>query len=337
MKVHSIRTAMLAFAIGVAGVLQSASASVLTLDNYVINLGAVPGFAGFGTIGTVGGDGVDQIILTGIGHTHLGNELPGGGPNGFGVPDTGEMFAADILMRAVGFPSIPAGLTSTGRINEVHYEMTFSFSNAAVVGTVLPDGFGGFNASFAHLGGATLVDGFNYDGILEVFLDSTPEAHSNDTFSTGADGNAFTDGVLIATFAVQFGDGGVINTRTRNGSDDATFVLLSALPGVFLDNAGNDIGIPGLLVGLTDTNFDLDPDGNGLIDSFPIGWPAPDGGGFAFTSPGPGGPTFVGSAYFQEDGSADFGLGVVPEPMSIAVWAGVASLAGVVAYRRSRK
>jgi hypothetical protein len=335
MKIRTIRTAMLALAIGVAGIAQSASAAIMLLDNYVFNLGAVPGFAGFGTIGTVGGNGVDQILVAGIGHQHLGNELPGGGPLGFGTPDAGEVVAADILLRATGFPDIPAGLTSTGMINEIHYEMTFSFSGALAVGAVTPDGFGGFNFNLSHLPGPNVVDGFTYDGILEIFLDAPANAVGDETLSNpGANGGDFTDGTLVATFRVIPGGGGPHNTRTLDGSDDATFELLSAIPGFLLDNAGNDIGVPGLLVGVTDTNFDLDPDNDGAPNSAPAGgWPAYDGGGFAF----PGSGTFADS-FLEENGSADIGLAVVPEPLSLAVWTGIAGLAGVATViRRKRK
>jgi hypothetical protein len=312
---------------------QSAAAAVITLDNYIFDLGAASivaadaGFAGFGTIGTVGVNGVDQIAVSGIGHVHLAD------PNGNVAPDPGESIAADILLRATSFPDVVAGVTTGGKVNELHYEMTFSFSVAAAVGTVLPDGFGGLNASFAHLPGS-VVDGAFYDGILDIYVDSTPDAVGDETLSNPtATGVDFTNGVKIASFMVIPGGGGTINTRTLDGHDDATFVLISALPGVILDLSGADIGIPGMLLGISDTNFDLDPDDDGLPNSAPAGgWPAPDAGGFGFTAPG----TFA-NAYFEEGGSVDLGIeSPVPEPMSLLTWVSLTGLvgAGVVARRR---
>lgn len=173
------------------------------------------------------------------------------------------------------------------------YEITFDFNVLIEVTGGVPGAF-----TWTHLAGTDA---------LRLYIDDLPDATSPPgTKSTPGDGTGYTDGVKVLTFGVLAGDGGAANIAgTLDGSDDATFSLETVhVAGVFKDNAGNEL-TPGETLALTDSNFDLDSDGDGI--------PNDTQGGFGCTATNQ-------SAFFfcaKEDGTLR--LAAVPEPGTLAI------------------
>ena len=308
MKRFLLTTAFMALA---ALSCQQAKAATLLLDDWQIDLSAVPGQGLTGVVAPI-----DEITFRGIAH----NSTTDFDMNGFISP--GDFLRIDGLGTATGFFGNGSNnfISSDGEVLTLDYEMTFDFSVGAV-----STGFGAGVSTFVHT--AAGVGGV--DGLLDFYIDGTPDSVLDLTPGGGAvAGNR--NGALVATFSLLAGNGGSVNVNpdVLDGNDDATFELISAAPGVLLDKDGNDLGLlvaggSRVLIGFTDSNFDLDPDQNGLIDSgAPAGW------GFADDTAGTPLDFFV-----TEDGS--FVIAEVPEPASLLSFAAV-GLMGVFSRRRRR-
>lgn len=126
-------------------------------------------------------------------------------------------------------------------------ELTFTFElQVAVTGAVPGGGF-----TFTHIAGSD---------VLNFYLDDSANANPGN-------GTGYDDGTLIATFDVLAGEGGQVSLLTLDGSDDAIFQLSQLNDStIFLDSEGNPL-LVGTTLAMTDSNFDLDPDGNDAIDT----------------------------------------------------------------------
>lgn len=129
-------------------------------------------------------------------------------------------------------------------------------------------------------GAGGLVNFEILSGSLDIFIDDIDfiDNGSDGSFNAQPDinnaqaGRGMNDGILVASFTAVPNEGGAsFNTSALNGQQDVTFELVSALPGVVLDEFGNDLAL-GALLGITDANTDSDPDNNGVSDSdLPLG------------------------------------------------------------------
>ncbi len=254
------------------------------LQGMTIDLAAVPdqGLAGEVT--------VDEITFLGIAHTQIVDT--GATP---GVPDVGETIQADALQRVTAFVS-----DGTNVLPPLAWgmEMTFDLSVSAAI-----TAWDGSNISYSLLeagqGGT--------DGLLDVYVDNvmdigdgSEQANTHLIPGGGIGGSGFQDGTQIAQFRVRAGDGGVLSGATLDGSIDATFDLVWALEGVLFDADGNDLSTT-LLSAISDSNFDMDPDNGGTINSGPpSGWPASLGG--------PTGGGSIMDFYARQDGSVVFAV-----------------------------
>ncbi len=337
-------------ALTIVGLLGTGAQAGIQLNGWRIDLDAAFGTVA-GTWGTI--SGIDEIEFLGITHSSLRNVVVGpfepftippypvGGlpsinsiPNA-AFPDPGDFYDADGLLRATSMDGggLPKIVSTAGKILNIDFEMTFDFS---VTSAVVPPPFGppgNTTVHTTHLAGAD--PNSMRDGVLEWYIDDLTDmvgAQANTHMTLG--GAGFQDGVLIATFDVVAGDGGVVNPTTMDGSDDGTFDMdhLLTMVGVLWADDGmggwDDIqGIDALpnydILAITDSNYDMDPDNNGIIDSGPPAfWPHAGGPGGNLANP-----------YVREDGSAT--LEVIPEPASIAVW-GLLLAAACFYYRRKR-
>tara|TARA_R110002049_G_scaffold285698_3_gene466861 strand:+ start:4344 stop:5255 length:912 start_codon:yes stop_codon:yes gene_type:complete len=284
-----------------------ANAASILVNDFQIDLAA----AGEGT-GII--SPIDEITFRGIAH----NQTTDTNMNGF--QDPGELSIIDGLGSVTSFQGNggPQNVSSTGEILSVDYELTFDFTVGGV-GTGLLGGVSTFTHTAPGVGGA--------DGLLDFYVDGTPDAVL-DLGVGGVTASGLTNGTLIATFEILAGDGGVINGNTLDGSDDATFQLISAMPGVLLDADGNDLGLlvkggAEVLLAFSNSNFDLDADNDGLINSGPpAGWP--------FPRIGSGSPV---DHFALEDGSLN--LATVPEPASLLGFAAIGAI-GIAGRRRRR-
>ncbi|MFZ5491687.1 MAG: PEP-CTERM sorting domain-containing protein [Pseudomonadota bacterium] len=141
--------------------------------------------------------------------------------------------------------------------------------------------------------------------------------------ATPGTGAGYTDGVKVLTFTSVAGDGGSANVAgTLDGSDDASFVLTDVwVPGVFKTLAGEELA-PGLMIGLVDSNFDLDSDNDGVLNE--------TRGGFGCTTTNQSVFFFCG----VEDGTFRLAT-AVPAPATLGLLG--AGLLGLAAMGRRRK
>ncbi len=184
----------------------------------------------------------------------------------------------------------------------------------------------GQDANFTHLSAADYSGTDAGTGQLKLYIDNITDGSEATLNSLNQN---VTNGTLIATFDVRSGDGGVFDFGVGDGSDDATFELVSALAGVLFDADGNDLSLltgDPILIGVTDSNFDASPEN-------------PDGGGFVFAPQAFECNTLTLSAINfcgEEDGSFRIGT-QIPEPATIALLGmGFLGLGGA-AVRRKRK
>lgn len=283
----------------------SAQAQVL-VDDWTMDLRGVDGLAIDAKYKEVA---IDKITFTAKAHVNsLADTVVANG-----TPDIGERFTVDGLGIATSFVNDSTGVIPS--FLNLDYEITFDWSVRNQYAAV-PSGFG-----FTHLQYGT--DGV--DGLLEFYVDNLTDV-SNVTATPGT-GAGYTDAVKIATFRILAGGGGPFNTGTWDGSDDATFELVSALTGVLWDSTGTqDLGLlvaggTPVLLGLTTSNFDADKNNDGT--------PEVAGGGF----------TCVGTlADFcaDEEGALRLATQAVPEPGTLGLLGlGLMGLAAVGRRRRA--
>lgn len=176
----------------------------------------------------------------------------------------------------------------------------------------------GNSSAWDHLAaGTTTGSVLDTTGILNIYLDLAGNASE-------ITGTGYTDGILIAQFAILAGDGGTFDASDLDGHDDATFELIWAIDNLLLMADGTDlydlIGTDTTALLHTDANYDADFDDNGAMDSV-LGttvWP----GVAAAQTP----ISFLA----KEDGSASLTVSTVPEPATmIFVGLGLLGIAGI--------
>ncbi|WP_320041061.1 PEP-CTERM sorting domain-containing protein [uncultured Desulfobacter sp.] len=279
------------------GVSTSAQALVI-FNDWSLNLDTV-GEAGL--TGQV--DNINQILFDGIAYSQTNDT------NGDGIPGIGEIGATDGLLASYMYTETPGSPAPT--TESWGFEMTFTYS----MNSVGIDPATGSN--YEHLAAGTTLSGsdayLQRDGMLYVYIDASADADTTD-------GSGFSDGTLIAKFALVAGVGGQFSTVTMDGHDDATYELVWALDNVLLDSYGNDlqdsIGTDAASITITDTNFDGDDDANGMYDSTYGSW-----------NPGTQSSTnFIASL----NGSGGMGGSAVPEPATILLFGfGLLGVAGI--------
>lgn len=283
------------------------------VDDWTLNLTGIDGL-GATVINDIG-----QITFLGITHAQVVESYP----TATGV----ETYSVvDGLLTATSFVNTVGSIINFTGLNN-SYQMNFDFSVDSYTANQLAN-----PATFVHL------DPRNADGILDIWIDGPTGGITAAENSTGAN---FQDGVKIASFQIVSGDGGVFSTSTFDGSDDATFSLIWALPNILFDKLGNDLSLLGeTLLVYTDSNYDANPQN---ID--PAGFNIGGAAGMTYAGiqdvwAGNTGFTYTGfgsafSFYAEEDGSAR--LAVVPEPSTILLLgAGLLGL-GIIGRKRMRK
>jgi hypothetical protein len=313
MKKRTILSLVCALVLAVS----TSASAVVIVDGWTMDLTGIDG------LGSTVINDIGQITYQGIAHgTTVLPPNPSTTPPPATAPAT--QFVDGLLQMTSFLNSAGQNIIGTNLNNT--YQLTFDFSVDGVNYNAQPNG----DVSTIHL--AAGHPGLNYtDGLLDIWLDGPTGGVTVATDSTGL---GFQNGVKIATFSVLYGDGGIFTPSTFDGSDDASFTLVSALPGVFLDENGNDIGLAGLMFAITDSNFDGNPQGitpegfniGGAGNTYPTiqnTWP--------FASNGFG---TSASFYAEEDGSARIGVAAVPEPSTMLLL-GI-GLLGLGAYGRKR-
>ncbi len=300
--------------------------AAINISGWEINLTNVTGEDLIGVY-----DNIDTIEFLGITHTKLfdlddsfNDPAPGAGT---AVTDNDQILI-DGLLRATEITSggIPSVVSGSGlEIFNFTWEMTFDFSVAALI----TDASNPLMPTFSHIEAG--ADSVGADGFLDVYIDNilVDGSQSNSNMTLG--GNNFQDGTHVARFQILNGDGGGLNFGTLDGSDDATFELVWAMEGVFWATiSGEDTDLSTLtvdnpaedpvLLSVTDSNFDMDPDNDGEINSGPPAtWNFDDDGV---------NPPF--EFFASEDGSLH--LEITPEPASLLIWGLLATLAVSVCW-----
>ncbi|MBX3439212.1 MAG: PEP-CTERM sorting domain-containing protein [Planctomycetaceae bacterium] len=270
---------------------------------------------GLGLTGTL--TDIGEIKFTGLAHTEL--VVDNGTP---GVVDMGDISVIQGLLTVTSLQKALGGFgntSTTGEILNANFEITMAFS--VVSQSTSP---AGPIQTFTHI-----VDPTYASGLLNIYVDTA--VNSNTAPLTG--GAGFQDGTLLATFRILPGGGGIFTTATLDGSDDATFELIYAVPGALIDSVtGEDLGalLAGgdptdpVLITMTDSNFDATP---GVPFGFvPANWPGSIAGDTALTS------VSNTSFFATEDGSSVLAVSQVPEPASMILFA-----TGLVAFPGLRR
>ena len=286
--------------------LSGAANAAFLLDDWTLDVSGQDGLSGSNTV--VNGINQMSFLAEGLSVTN--------DTDGNGLPTAGETFDIFANGSITGFQDNTSTNISPTFFNNAFsgtvggenldgWEMSFTFEvSGAFFDVDLVNG----NSSFTHLAAGLA----GTSGELKFFVDNISDGTGQASVSNGT---GITDGSHIATFLIRSGDGGVFSFLTGDGADDATFDLLSASPGVFLDADGDDLTADGVLVASSDGNFDSNPGGAGPF-SLDIG---------AFNCGNS--PT---NFCFREDGSF-----AIPEPGILALLG--AGVLGLTLTSRRRK
>lgn len=309
------------------GVMAAPANAAFTLENISLDFNGIDGLDDSGVPGVYTYSEVDALSFLATVQAVIDD-------NGNGVPNTGETGEVNGFGIITGIANDGGAINSDSGFNQLNsgaalpfvppadgFEFSFEFEEVPIT-------FVNEVGQFVHTGpDADSV------GILRMYIDNltdgdaTSSACATETATAAAD---CTDGVQIAEWVILPGDGGALNLATFNGSDDATFMSVFLLAGVFFDENGNDLGCDSTngpvaddctqTLGIADSNFDADPDNNGAFgtfqpDSFACGTSAVD---------------FCAS----EDGS--FVLARIPEPTTLGLF-GIGLMGLGLAARRRRK
>eukprot|EP00828_Plagiopyla_frontata_P007623 TRINITY_DN13637_c0_g1_i1.p1 TRINITY_DN13637_c0_g1~~TRINITY_DN13637_c0_g1_i1.p1 ORF type:complete len:317 (-),score=11.38 TRINITY_DN13637_c0_g1_i1:160-1110(-) len=280
----------------------STASALIIFNDWSLDLGGINGLADSDAY--LYAD-VDQIGFTGI--VHSTTTIPSGSGNSEGYLYATNMIGASNSNSGLNqedFNYDDDGNPSTPKITLDGFEMTFSFS---VDSQLISPSAWTHTGTGDVTGSGTAKDGTPTDlRSLNIYIDNL-----NDGSGQRADldtGLGFDDGTLIATFQVLAGDGGSFDTTQLDGHDDATFALVWAETGVF-SYQGQDLsewilGGSQITIGITDSNYDADPDKNDTLDT--------QKGTNVFTIPT---TQTLYDFVATEDGSASFGA--VPEPTTM--------------------
>lgn len=245
-----LASAMMGCALAATNMAQAA----IVLSDWDFDFSGIDGLAAGTTV-----EGINEITFTGAAFAQ-----------NFGTYGTTDGYLA--ATEFIGGPA-DAPILGSGLNDDPGYEMTFDFSLTSL-NTAPPP----LN-TFTHLA----HDDPNRlnDGVLDVYINNVANWAGTDCQAgTGASPDCYTDGVKIASFYVQAGDGGSFNSGNDSngipildGSDDGTFALFDGLAGVLFDADGNDLvqlALDGdlILLAISDSNFDADPDRTGAIGNY---------------------------------------------------------------------